>query len=165
MPDFTAFLSCITTSPPPSSPLLWSDTDLSGKEEKTSEGHCIPLPPPSDHPQNSTALVHPEGHQDRARTAALAGSGHLSVLLRCCKCSAAPAAAFLFPPLEVALVENLQGKVKILLPLTHRIYVPEQHWSLVHYWKERWFRIRWSKRTQLKASRNNETQHQIKHQF
>lgn len=46
----------------------------------------------------------------------------------CCQPSPAPAAAFVLPSLEVALGENLQGKVKILLPLTHRIHILEQHW-------------------------------------
>lgn len=56
----------------------------------------------------------------------------LALATQVCCCSAAPA-AFLFILLEVVLGEIFQEKTGILLPLTHGIYIPEQHCSVVHY--------------------------------
>lgn len=106
-----------------------------------------PLHPPTSS-QNATALVHPEDHQDWARTAVLAGSSPPSTNAEVLPAQHNSSCCLSSSSLELVPGKHLQGKVKILLPLTHRKYIPEQHWSAAHYWKDCWFRTRRSKHTQ-----------------
>lgn len=108
-------------SPIPQSHYFCGQKGIYYGKKKTSECPYLPLPRPYDHPQNTTAPVHPEGHQDRACTAAPTGSIHLGALLRC-KPSAAPAAAFFFHSSR----DSTGGK----LPRKSRDFVTTDSWNI-----------------------------------
>lgn len=125
---------CVTTTPPLNLTIFVARKGFTMERRKPLNATTSLCILPMTTPKTLQAPVHPEGYQHRACTAALVGSSHSSVLLRC-KPRAAPVAALLITLLEVVLGENFQEKVEILLPLTHRICIPRQQCSVVHYWR------------------------------
>lgn len=129
----------ITTASPLTSLLLWSERDLLRKEENLWT---------SLHPSASSLWPFPKHYSSSS------SRGPPRPSLHCCTHWRSSCSCLSFTLLEVVLREYSQEKVEILLPLTHGIYIPEQHFSVVHYWKGCQFRTCWSKRAQLKESRN-----------